>query len=41
MKNIYIEKYLKLLKEAKTRKEKAAILDKLYEEGFEDGQNAK
>lgn len=37
----YIQRYLKALDKAKTRKEKIALLDKLYADGFSDGVNSK
>lgn len=40
MEDMYINKYLKMLKTAKTTKDKAAILNKIYEDGFEDGVNS-
>lgn len=35
--NKYIEVYLKAIKKAKTKKDKEVLLNKLYEDGFEDG----
>ena len=37
----YAEMRLKKLKLAKTDKEKEQIINKIYEEGFEDGYNEK
>jgi len=41
MENKYIKYYLALLELAKTKEDKAAILNKIYEDGFEDGVNSK
>lgn len=40
IKNKYLEKFLKDLETAKTEKQKFVILNKIYEEGFEDGANS-
>jgi len=37
MDNEYLEKYFIAIKKAKTKKTKLALLNKLYEDGFEDG----
>jgi len=39
--NIYIEKYLKQLKNAKNDYTLIAIIEKIYTDGFEDGYNEK
>lgn len=39
--NKYIKKYADLIKKAKTEKEINAILNRIYEDGFEDGANEK
>jgi len=38
-KDEYMQRYLDALKKAKSDKEKAVILNKLYEDGFADGVN--
>jgi len=35
----YIKKYRKAVKESKNNKEVDTVLNKLYEDGFEDGTN--
>jgi hypothetical protein len=35
----YVDKYLKALKESKSKKEKESVINKIYEDGFEDGVN--
>jgi len=37
----YIAKYLILISEVTTQKEIARIIDRIYEDGFEDGVNSK
>lgn len=39
MNSKYIKKWYDLFESATTELEKFSILDKLYEEGFEDGKN--
>ena len=35
----YTKKYIKLIKEAKTDEQLSDIIDKIYADGFEDGEN--
>jgi hypothetical protein len=39
MGNEYLEKYKEQLKRAKKSKDVDAVLNKIYEDGFEDGTN--
>lgn len=37
--DVYLEKYLKAIREAKTDYEIAKLIDRAYFDGFEDGAN--
>lgn len=39
MEDKYLAKWINRIKKAKTRKELKDIVDKIYEDGFEDGAN--
>lgn len=41
MPNAYIKKYVDMIRKAVTDEDIAEIIDKVYEDGFEDGTNAK
>jgi hypothetical protein len=40
-KDLYCEKYIKLIKNQKSKKELEAIINKIYEDGFNDGNDCK